>query len=187
MCPKWNTRLGYMKFQINLSHSSMIKTKFSILLVSILILILPLSCRKVIQDVNHNAEKALKAIYDPPLYGSCFGILAIGQEYVINDSVAYKNLEDTMRNKTSPACDTAHFANIDFKSYTLIGKQVDLSLCDSISREITVNATQKKYVYIIRVKRHVGFCASVLKITMNWVLVPKLPDDYKVDFDYKEY
>jgi len=145
------------------------------------------SCNKESQDDYKKSEIALQAIYDPPFYFSCFSFELIPNEVVINDSVSYKVLENSMLVKTSPGCDTAHFAKIDFNKYTLIGKKVNLSLCDSVTREIAVDTVHQKYIYSIRVKRHVGVCAAVLKISMNWVLVPKLPDDYKVDFDYSEY
>lgn len=160
-----------------------ISTFFFIL---ILAAALTVSCTKDVQEQNNKAKKTLLAIYDPTLYGSCFSVMSIGDEFVINDSIEYKTLEDSMRISLSSTCDTACFAKIDFNTFTLIGKKVDLSLCDSITREIAADTIGKKYVYTIQVQRHVGFCVGVLKISMNWVLVPKLPDTYKVEFNFSE-
>ena len=166
----------------------MIKPKFIIYLVSLLTLILLLSCNKIVQDDNHKGEKALQAIYDPPFYFSCFSFELIPNEVVINDSVSYKALEDSMLVRTFPGCDTAHFVHIDFNTNTLIGKKIGMGVCDSICREIVADTVQKKYIYTIRHKQFVGgICGGAYKISMNWVLVPKLPDGYKVEFDYSEY
>jgi len=58
-----------------------------------------------------------------------------------------------------------------------------MSECDSLIREVTVDTSSKKYIYEINIKRYRETCSQILKLSMNWVLVPKLPSEYKVDFN----
>ncbi len=72
---------------------------------------------------------------------------------------------------------------IDFAQYTLLGNYAYASCKGSYYREVTADTTNLQYDYTITVKS-CGEC-DLLYENMNWVLVPKLPDDWTVKFTLK--
>lgn len=75
----------------------------------------------------------------------------------------------------------ATFVPIDFNQFTLLGKYASKDDCEvSYERNATRNDSQKKINYSIKVQ-HCGYCKKPYE-SMNWVLIPKIPDDYTVDF-----
>ncbi len=73
---------------------------------------------------------------------------------------------------------------IDFNQHTLIGCYITGSCQLRIIREVSIDASQKKYNYSILYKDN-GACFAKA-IDYNFVLVPKLPADYTVTFKAKE-
>jgi len=76
------------------------------------------------------------------------------------------------------------FEPIDFTIYTVLGKHADGGCMVRFVRDVTKNDILKKYVYTITVFQ-CGGCYSQDE-SMNWVLVPKIPEDYTVEFVVKE-
>lgn len=76
------------------------------------------------------------------------------------------------------------FQNIDFSQYTLLGKRASGQCHVHFERDVSVNVEQKQVLYIIRI-RQCGTCKKFLEL-MNWVLIPKIPDDYNVTFKVEE-
>jgi len=77
------------------------------------------------------------------------------------------------------------FEPIDFTIYTVLGKKASGGGCGIIFvRDVSKNDILKKYVYTITVFQ----CGDCFKSgeSMNWVLVPKIPEDYTVEFVVKE-
>lgn len=73
------------------------------------------------------------------------------------------------------------YDTIDFNQYTLLGKYARENCKVTFDRNITKNDAQKKYLYNIKVHQ-CGTC-EINWESMNWVLVPKIPDDYTVSFN----
>ena len=74
---------------------------------------------------------------------------------------------------------------IDFTKYTVLGKYADEG-CDVVfDRDVSKYNEQQKYIYKIKVI-HCGLCQKLM-MSMNWVLIPKIEDDFSVDFivDYE--
>ena len=69
---------------------------------------------------------------------------------------------------------------IDFSKYTLLGKYAEADCSAEFNRDVAKYIEQQKYVYKIKVV-HCGLCKK-LKISMNWVLIPKIEDDFSVEF-----
>ena len=69
---------------------------------------------------------------------------------------------------------------IDFTSYTLLGRYAYTSAIGSYYRNVEEDTTNLRYNYTITVK-NCGSC-NCLSQNMNWVLVPKLPNDWTVKF-----
>jgi len=78
-------------------------------------------------------------------------------------------------------CSDLQKPEIDFSEHTLLGYYVDGGGCDiQFIREVTVDESEQRYIYTVKVKE-CGWCAK-LGYSMNWVLVPKLPENWTVEF-----
>ena len=76
---------------------------------------------------------------------------------------------------------------IDFSKYTVLGKNANGDCKVVFDRNVTKHEEQQKYIYKIKLI-HCGSCEKLV-VDMNWVLVPKIEDDYSVEFivDYKRW
>lgn len=75
----------------------------------------------------------------------------------------------------------ASYGNIDFSQYTLLGKYANEACNVTFERDVSIDVAQKKYFYNITVLQ-CGKCKTNWE-SMNWVLVPKIPEDYTVEFN----
>ena len=109
--------------------------------------------------------------------GRCFP--PFGNEpdkYVITNDSLYQNL----LTYGTIVCDSYTLPDIDFVTYTLLGKfTVSDGEVKYYKREVIKDEDNMKYIYNIYMK-----CKNNSKaaISMNWVLVPKLPAGYSVEF-----
>jgi len=97
-------------------------------------------------------------------------------EYVITNDSLYQNLLTL----GTVVCGNYTLPEIDFTTYTLLGKfTVSDGEVKYYRREVIKDESNMKYIYTIYMK-----CKNNSKaaISMNWVLVPKLPDNYSVKF-----
>lgn len=96
------------------------------------------------------------------------------QEHIIKaDSQNVFNLKVSFDNGNT-------YDTIDFNQYTLLGKYARESCKVTFERNVTKDDSQKKYFYKIKVHQ-CGTCKTNWE-SMNWVLVPKIPNDYNVSF-----
>lgn len=112
---------------------------------------------------------------------SCINVHNYYCEYIINDEESFNSL-DTIRYEGS-GCDTVELPEINFNEKTLLGKYVGIvGFCDiDCKKKIEKIESAKKYVYTIEIDTAgMGHCGYV---RMNWALVPKLPEDYTVEFN----
>lgn len=72
---------------------------------------------------------------------------------------------------------------IDFTQYTLLGRYAFTSGTGSYYRNVDADTANSQYDFTITVE-NCGTC-NCLNQNMNWVLVPKLPDDWTVTFTVK--
>jgi hypothetical protein len=70
------------------------------------------------------------------------------------------------------------YSEIDFDQYTVLGKYAEGQCTTAFER--VVNSQGNVHVYTIRVHQ-CGKCESLIT-SMNWVLVPKVPEDHEVQF-----
>jgi hypothetical protein len=114
--------------------------------------------------------------------GFCHSYVHDGR-YVIDDTTQYKSVMETfyMDTLNYPECQDSFLISINFEKKTLLGYRVCGSGCETIfTREVFLDEPNQKYVYEVLVKE-VGACEP-LRCQMNWVLVPKLPEGYFVEF-----
>jgi hypothetical protein len=112
------------------------------------------------------------------------------QDKLVSDSIIMLN----MRNQNYVIqSDSANFQNVmiykgqdiprdsvDFSAYTVLGKYTSGDCRVSFERRVTRDNIQKKVYYRLKV-HECGNCERYSE-SMNWVLVPKIPDDYEVLF-----
>jgi len=81
-------------------------------------------------------------------------------------------------------CDNYSLPEIDFATYSLLGKYtVSDGEVKYYKREVIKNLESLKYTYNIYMKCKNNNKAAV---SMNWVLVPKLPAGYSVEFNVEK-
>ncbi len=74
-----------------------------------------------------------------------------------------------------------YYQTIDFSKYSVLEKGVNTGGCSVVfERNVSKNIKHKKILYTITVHQ-CGDCKK-LNISWNWVLVPKIPEDYTVEF-----
>lgn len=113
------------------------------------------------------------------LFGHCYDVIN-DDGVVIDDQNAFQALLDTTF-QSSSLCDTTNHPTIDFSQYTLIGTFRDASGCSQeFIKHLYIDDINKKYIYSVQVEEEGGCLPYV--VSMNWILVPKLPNDYTVEF-----
>jgi hypothetical protein len=98
----------------------------------------------------------------------------MNMEHIIRaDSQNVLNLKVRFNNDTT-------YLPIDFNQYTVLGKYASGGCAVVFERNVSRNDAEKRVIYKIKVHEcgdclvHVGY--------VQWVLVPKIPDDYTVSF-----
>ena len=151
-------------------------TYFSTIIIGIVLTTFQLSC---VDDCEDNFDITGGIITSELELGTCFSdIGALDPEYVINDSTAFQLLGILPVN--SPECMGMTLPTIDFNTQTLLGLYADGTCNVGFDRIVLRDEDLKKYIYTVGINA-CGTCES-LRFSMNWVLVPKLPADYTVEF-----
>jgi len=110
--------------------------------------------------------------------------------YKYIDTLVIKDTNDLniFRNKTKlsgfPLCDTTKLPFIDFDKYILLGRFVAIindSVC-KIYKTIFKHNYEKKFVFFIKTINYTSI-ADRAGWDMNWLLIPKLQDGWKIEFD----
>jgi len=93
-------------------------------------------------------------------------------DFVIRTNVEYSDLLASNNNCDHPF--------IDFSSYTLLGRYAFTSNTGSYYRNVEVDSANMQFIYTVTVE-NCGTC-NCLSENMNWVTVPKFPDEWTVKF-----
>jgi len=151
-------------------------TYFSGIILGMTLLISNISC---VDDCEDNFDITGGIITSELELGACFSdVGALDPQYVINDSTAFQALGILPVN--TPECMGMTLPEIDFNTQTLLGLYADGTCNVGFDRIVLRDDDLKKYTYTVGVNA-CGMCES-LRFSMNWVLVPKLPEDYTVEF-----
>ncbi|HPX58934.1 MAG TPA: hypothetical protein PLL02_00720 [Bacteroidales bacterium] len=80
-----------------------------------------------------------------------------------------------------------HYQAIDFSKYSVLEKEVQTAGCSIVcERNVSKDTKNKKIVYTVTVHQ-CGGCEK-LNTSWNWVLVPKIPEDYSIEYKvFKKY
>ncbi len=150
-----------------------ISYKYSIL---ICFLFLITSCNKSPKcwGKKEKSEGIIEADINPCL--NCNILVNENSSFVINSENEYLKLASFAHNNQT-ACE---FMPINFNIYTLLGKTIWSNCKSKIKRHVSNDIENKKYIFTIELKE-CGNCAEQ-NIINNWILVPKIPVGYSVDF-----
>ncbi|MFA7401655.1 MAG: hypothetical protein WCZ21_03885 [Bacteroidales bacterium] len=96
--------------------------------------------------------------------------------YIITNQQEYDSIEVVKWNDT---CD-ASLNPINFNAYSLLGMYQRGTCRVNFERNVSTDSINKKYIYSIKVNE-CGNCKTNYE-HMNWVLVPKIPDNWTVEF-----
>ncbi len=119
-------------------------------------------------------------LIDSEIYlGKYFNLLD-SQTIVVTDINSYESLKKHVLPETNRAAsDTFLLPSIDFSKQTLLGRLSTCVGCNTrYNRTVEKNDAQQQYIYTIEIEE-CGGC-EIENISMNWVLVPKIDDDYTI-------
>lgn len=140
-------------------------------IVSLMIVLLACS------SCNKNEEECNAVIENSGIIISSVDISACNDPFYSGNFVIQSNQElDSVLNLNS-GC---NIPEIDFSSYTLLGRYAYTNGTGSYYRKVESDTANLRYEYTITVKTCED--CSCLNENMNWVLVPRLPDDWNVTF-----
>jgi hypothetical protein len=141
-----------------------------------------MSCEKEgeTNDITANCEF-------PGILSSCFSPGNYeNDEIVFRNKEQYQYYENIIRaHPANVNCDTAKLPEIDFEKFTLLGKETHGGGCGvKFEREVLKDTKNKKIIYKISVE-YIGPC-YMLFVSYNFVLVPKIPADYEIEFQVEK-
>jgi len=128
------------------------------------------SCKNMPEQIVGTGE-----IIDNTLFKMPLDISSSPQEgqVITSDSLNIFNLEVSFDNGGT-------YMAIDFSEYTVLGKYASGGCHVVFDRNVTKNIEKKQYIYTITVIE-CGDCYSMWS-SMNWVLIPKIEDNFSVEF-----
>ena len=114
-------------------------------------------------------------------FSACFTPFELkDSEFVINSDAKYSKLLEYR--SSSPGCENFELPEIDFSKKTLLGKFAWGVGCSiDFEREVIRDEPNKTIVYSIKVVEE-GLC-EMAGSSMNWILIPKVPSDYSIEFE----
>ena len=95
-------------------------------------------------------------------------------------------MKSLVRNDMSREKCLAHLKDIDFSKHTLVGMELRTGWCrDPIFNYRVIKEEERKmYRLAVRYQPPEGGCRALDRYDL-WVLVPRLPERYEVDFEVK--
>jgi len=112
-------------------------------------------------------------------FGDCVATLGmLSRNYVVEDMESFNEL--SILPSDIAGCESSSIEAIDFKRYALLGLYAEGACNVIFDRDVTQNVENKKYIYTV--SRTLCNSCERHEYSMNWVLVPKLPQGYTVEF-----
>lgn len=142
----------------------------------IAIIIASCSLRKEITDLSKVTEPVANA---QCLYPK--SRIEIGSSFIINSSEQFSSL---LAFDESPICKKSRSLGIDFSKRTLLGIYTQGTGCSvDFNKTISTDILKKRLVYSVDAVEQ-GSCKKTF-FSMNWAVVPKIPQGFEVDFKVK--
>ncbi len=155
-------------------------------------------CFGLIDGDDHNRGLIVSQypINNPNQTWACYepGVVSLGDSTAKNNIIINSNSDleayfdnrrynDRSRYAPSYPCINFKPESVDFSKYTLLGNYAQGGCDAAFTRSVIPDDNNKRYNYTVKV-RQAGLCKKLV-YSMNWVLVPKLPPGYSVDFRIK--
>ena len=112
-------------------------------------------------------------------------------EFIIKTENEYIQMATQIYRYGRDCADTTQ-APFEFKDYILMGKYTKSDMNDRIYLDVYKNKTLKRIIY--KIKKDIvpgpnnnGGFGNIYSSGMNWVKIPKPPEDYEIIIEYKEY
>jgi hypothetical protein len=142
----------------------------------VILLLLLIFCSCGEKDLNCSEDRNSGIIVESVYFDDWCLNDFMDQSFVISDQAQLDSIIG------SSSCEEGvDSPDIDFALYTLLGIYAGGGGCSgSFIREVTRDESAHKFVYEVEVKE-CGMC-SMYFFSMNWVLVPKLPEGWTVEF-----
>lgn len=103
-------------------------------------------------------------------------------EFIFKEDSTYNNFLSLHKEEIEQNCVSYQFPEIDFTSYSLLGK---LTMAEGkikyYKREVIIDDENSNYIYNITV--YTKSFNKIQAVDYNWVLVPKIPENYLVEFN----
>lgn len=101
--------------------------------------------------------------------------------FVVTSDSSYQAVMANFKDGSDTTCHTTLPNPIDFNTYSLLGYKACGSGCEvSFNRKVYQDDENQKYIYDVEVETR-GGCEPWI-CSMNWILIPKMEEDYFVDF-----
>lgn len=106
-------------------------------------------------------------------------------ELVLRDSLSYINFIQQISDTLPNNCLVDSLLFLDFSEKTILAKHTQTSLCHpTYLREVYVDTENNAYIYHITISTSEDRnCLAAVTHNLNWIAVPKLPDNYRVQFE----
>lgn len=99
--------------------------------------------------------------------------------FIINSNDEYQLL--LVYQASRQECKNIELPAIDFSEHTLLGRYAQGGGCSvDFAKKIYKDSLNKKITYSIQVSKE-GLCKKLVE-SMNWVLIPKVPSGYGIEF-----
>lgn len=141
------------------------------------IIVFGFSCKKTNCDLPEETPGTGEIITNAQIVQTNILDVDFSKEYIINSDSA--NTFNAKVKFNSGVEDSINFTN-----YTLLGKWAEGNCNVIIERNVERKIPKKNVIYTLTVNE-CGNCEK-LEGSMNWVLVPKIPNDYIVEFFVNE-
>lgn len=108
------------------------------------------------------------------------------QNYIINDTNSFRNFlinNYYLYNPINNPGDSI-ICNIDFSKFSLLGKYTS-GACSDFYRNVSFDSENNNVIYSIKICDS-RFCKKLIS-SQNWVVINKIPTNYSVEFQTKEY
>jgi len=165
------------KFNPSLDKTIIMKTNEILILI---LYFLVTSCQKEeeIIDITNSC------IFYDNILSTCFygSVSSKYNEYVFRNQSEFQVFGDSIRiHPANLDCDTAKLPDIDFNKYTVLINKTSGTGCSVVYNRTIIKDTQKKKIIYKISAEYSGNCKMLIG-NRNWAFVPKIPDDYKVEF-----
>lgn len=142
----------------------------------------------LINACTHDEPELVKPNYESVVLNCLYQKDA---EFIITTEQEYIQMATQIYREMSGNCADTTQAPFDFNYYVLLGRYAEFDSNDKLTKEVIEDNNLKKIIYkiektIVNNPSNNGGFGNILTVGMNWIIIPKPPEDYKIIIDYQE-